>query len=189
LLRALTNLIYKNREKMTTNQTTETLHMIRQAMLYPANSNIQKRLQGLHENIREQIEAKIFKTSIQRLLFMMLQDRYTRDSHKLINGSKELKGNIIKSMMQHVNLLNSQADVTLISVLFPKEHFEEAKFISIALGEMSKLCKHVKESFAKKKQHNEELWESLFTVEKLIYLVCIHEAQSAVTNQLSPGLI
>ena len=56
LLRALTNLIYKNREKMTTNQTTETLHMIRQAMLYPANSNIQKRLEGLHENIREQIE-------------------------------------------------------------------------------------------------------------------------------------
>ena len=88
-----------------------------------------------------------------------------------------------------MNLLSSQVDVTLISVLFPKEHFEEAKFISIALGEMSKLCKHVKESFAKKKQHTEELWESLFTVEKLIYLVCIHEAQSAVTNQLSPGLI
>jgi len=84
---------------MTTNQTTEVLHMIRQAMLYPASSNIQQRLLGLHGNIREQIESKIFKTSVQRLIFMMLQDRYTKDANKIINGSKELKGNIVKAML------------------------------------------------------------------------------------------
>ena len=73
--------------------------MIRQAMLYPASSNIQQRLLGLHGNIREQIESKIFKTSVQRLIFMMLQDRYTKDANKIINGSKELKGNIVKAML------------------------------------------------------------------------------------------
>jgi len=91
---------------MTTKQTSEALHMIRQTMLYPASSSIQNRLQGLHANMREQIEAKIFKTSIHRLIFMMLQDRYTKDSNKIINGSKELKGNIVKAMLQHVDLLH-----------------------------------------------------------------------------------
>jgi hypothetical protein len=63
LLKAFTNLIYKNREKMTTNQTTESLFMVRQTLLYPASQIINKRLVGLQGNIREQIEAKIFKVS------------------------------------------------------------------------------------------------------------------------------
>ena len=76
-----------------------------------------------------------------------------------------------------------------MSSIFPKEHFDESKFVSITLSELSKLVKTVKESFAKKKQHNEELWDSLLTMEKLIYIICVHESHIALGNQLSPGLI
>ena len=37
LMKTFTNLIFKNKEKMTTNQTCEALLMIRQTMLYPAS--------------------------------------------------------------------------------------------------------------------------------------------------------
>jgi len=85
---------------------------------------------------------------------MMLQDRYTKDGNKIINGSKELKGNIVKAMLQHVDLLHYQNDITLIATLFPKEHLEEGKFVSIALSELSKKVKSVKEYLLAKKQHN-----------------------------------
>lgn len=106
----------------------------------------------------------------------MMQDRYIKDGHKIINGTKELKGNIVKAMVSHVDELHYQQDITLISSLFSKEYLEEGKFVSLTLSEISKQTKDIKESFMKKKQHTQDLWNSLHTIEKLIYLVCIHEA-------------
>ena len=84
---------------MTTNQTTEALFMIRQTMLYPASQSITKRLLGLHGNVREQIELKIFKVScIENLLTIdFCSSHLTNDvirpiSQRLLKINKWFKG-------------------------------------------------------------------------------------------------
>lgn len=103
LLRVFTNIIHKNKEKMTTNQLTEVAHMIRQVMLYPVASHLQSRLLNLHQQIREQLELKMFKISSPRLIMMLTQDRFLKDGHKYMNASKEIKGNLVKALMSHLD--------------------------------------------------------------------------------------
>ena len=65
-------MVFKNKDKMTTNQLSESSHILRQAMLYPASGFLTQRLQGLHKDVRDQIESKIFKISPTKLIFMLL---------------------------------------------------------------------------------------------------------------------
>lgn len=64
---------------------------------------------------------------------MMLQDRFLKDSMKLINGSKEFKGNILKSILQQIDEMYSLSELNLITNIFSKDMFEEAKFVSLTL--------------------------------------------------------
>ena len=84
---------------MTTNQTTEALFMIRQTMLYPASQSITKRLLGLHGNVREQIELKIFKVScIENFIIIDFRSSHLANdvirpiSQRLLEVDKRFKG-------------------------------------------------------------------------------------------------
>ena len=57
----------------------------------------------------------------------------------------------MKAMLQHVDLLHFQSDISLVSTLFSKEHLEEGKFISIALSELSKKVRSAREYLLAKK--------------------------------------
>ena len=139
----------------------------------------------MNTNIKEQIELKIFKTSAHRILLMMLQDRYLKDSLKLINGTKEFKGNILKSLLQQTDDFTSPSELNLISKIFNKDSFEESKLISMTLQELSRRVRDLKEQLLQKRS-TRDFTRELRSINKLVYLICTHEANSAMSNQLSP---
>lgn len=63
----------------------------------------------------------------------MVQDKYLKDAHKLINESKETKGLIVKALLSGVSQLENPEELHLISNIFTNDHFEESKFITLAL--------------------------------------------------------
>jgi len=76
------------------------LHLTRQLLLYPASSMLSARILKLHLDLRdEHLLPKLYKMSPSRLLFALLQDKYLKDQHKLINTSKEVKNNLFKSLL------------------------------------------------------------------------------------------
>ena len=105
---------------MTTNQLSECQHMLRQAMLYPASNHVIQRLKSLDKDVKEQIEDKIFKMNASRLLFMLMQDRCTRDGFKIIERSKEMRGKMAKALLAHIEEIHHPNEIILISGLFPK---------------------------------------------------------------------
>jgi hypothetical protein len=102
-----------------------------------------------------------------------------------------VKGNIVQSLIQHIEEVNYIQEVNLISILFPREHYEDSKFISIALAEINKRTRDLKESLVKRgnKRDDDMINTSVETINKLIYLICVHECRNALTHEVSPSLI
>ncbi len=112
----------------------------------------------------------------------MIQDRHTKDQYKIINASKEIKGNLIKCLLSHVNLLKYPSEVALISNLFSNQYYDEAKFINLVLSELSHCTKEIKDSFLKRKKYDSTLFDFLETMSKLVYLICLQDSHSGLQN-------
>lgn len=139
--------------------------------------------------MREQLENKVFKVSAGRLILVLLQDRFIRDQHTLAKCSKEMRGNMVRTLVKHVDSINYKHEVRLISNLFPAANYEASKFIGFALSEVFHLTKNIKEGLTKKKVYNESLFKKLETISKLTYLICVHEASNALKDMHAPQLI
>jgi hypothetical protein len=83
---------------------------------------------------------------------MMLQDKYTRDSFKIINSSKEVKGNLVQSVLKHFDQLTNKQEIHLFSSIFSHDQMEAGKVISLALSQIHYLVKDLKEELAAKKK-------------------------------------
>lgn len=61
---------------------------------------------------------------------------------------------------------------------------EDAKFIALTLQQINKHTHHVKDLMVSKRANKEKetLEEHLNSINKLVYLICIHESQSALAN-------
>lgn len=54
--------------------------------------------------------------------------------------------NIVKTLIHHIEEVNFIQEVNLISFLFPREHYEDSKFINITLSEINKKTRELKET-------------------------------------------
>lgn len=132
--------------------------------------------------MREELEKKIFKVSAGRLILVLMQDRFIRDYHSLAKCSKEMRGNMVRALVKHVDTISSKHEVRLVSALFPASSYDATKFIGFALSEIFHLTKDIKDSLSKKKVYNDQLFKKVETISKLIYLICTHEASSAIQD-------
>ena len=80
-----------------------------------------------------------------RLLFCLLQDRHLKDSNKLINGSKEFKGKMLKVFLMGIEDFKRREELHLLTLLFSSSHYEGAKFSALALSQLNHLVKEVRE--------------------------------------------
>ena len=176
--------------------------MVRQAMLYPVSSHISGRLMTLYNDVRDELEKKVFKINVQRLMVMLLQDYHLKDTLKLVKPQsqesssqiKQFKSNMLKSILHHIDELHYTQEVNLITQqLFSRQNYEEGKFIGIALSEINQRQKSIREkklSGGKPKlKDQEDIDRDLHSINKLIYLICQNEAASALANQITPQFL
>lgn len=106
----------------------------------------------------------------------------------MINGNKEFKGNLLKSILVQIDDIHAKEELNLLSNLFFGQ-MEDGKFLALTLQQIHKRTQQVKELLVQKKGDRENVSDHLLSISKLIYLVCAQQCQGALKNQVSPGII